>query len=121
MCSSNPKVQNKFFVENPKVQDSFTAECPEFRPTIEEFKNFSKYIESVEEKALPFGIMKIIPPAGNKIGDFRSIIFDTTNIPITGWKPREAPYDEADVSHYCLNWNLWTLSLSVFHGLDIFA
>jgi hypothetical protein len=65
MCSSNPKVLNEF-QENPKVQDCFIAECPVFRPSIEEFKNFSKYIESVEEKALPFGIMKIIPPAGIK-------------------------------------------------------
>ena len=67
VSSSNPKVQNKFIAEHPMtVQNNFIAECPEFRPSIEEFKNFSKYIESVEEKALPFGIMKIIPPAGNQ-------------------------------------------------------
>jgi hypothetical protein len=67
MSSGNPKVQNKVLEENLRVHDSFIAECPEFRPSIEEFQNFSKYIESVEEKALPFGIMKIIPPAGNRL------------------------------------------------------
>jgi hypothetical protein len=58
-------MQNKLTTENPNLHANFILECPEFRPSLEEFKNFSKYIESVEEKALPFGIMKIIPPAGN--------------------------------------------------------
>ena len=42
----------------------FVRECPVFRPTPEEFKNFSKYIESIEDQAQQFGIMKIIPPTG---------------------------------------------------------
>ena len=46
------------------VQNRLVRDCPEFRPTSEEFKNFAKYIESIEQKALPFGIMKIIPPDG---------------------------------------------------------
>ena len=33
---------------------------------MDEFQNFSKYIESIEDQALPYGIMKIIPPPGEQ-------------------------------------------------------
>jgi len=35
---------------------------PVFRPTWEEFKNFSEYVESIEEKCKKFGLCKIVPP-----------------------------------------------------------
>mmetsp|Transcript_35918 Transcript_35918/g.57711 ORF Transcript_35918/g.57711 Transcript_35918/m.57711 type:complete len:591 (-) Transcript_35918:206-1978(-) len=35
---------------------------PVFRPTWEEFKNFSKYVESIEDEGKKFGLVKIIPP-----------------------------------------------------------
>lgn len=38
-------------------------EAPVFRPTMEEFRDFNKFIQSVWDKAVPYGIMKIIPPA----------------------------------------------------------
>jgi hypothetical protein len=86
-------------------------ECPEFRPSVEEFSNFSKYIESIEPKALPFGIMKIIPPEGkfSRISfsiavDRRCRWFEIRKMFRTGWKPRTTSYDEADVRLDCENW-----------------
>lgn len=51
---------------------------PVFRPTMEEFKDFAKYIEYIESKgAHKIGLAKIIPPAE--------------------WVPRKAGYD--DIGH----------------------
>jgi hypothetical protein len=37
-------------------------ECPVFRPTLEEFANFSKFIERIEPRCRDIGCCKIIPP-----------------------------------------------------------
>lgn len=36
--------------------------CPVFRPTMEEFSNFSSYMDTIETKASRVGLCKIIPP-----------------------------------------------------------
>lgn len=37
-------------------------EAPTFRPTLEEWKDPFKYIESIREEGSKYGIIKIIPP-----------------------------------------------------------
>ena len=42
-----------------------TTTCPVFYPTLEEFsQGLEKYIESVESRVKPYGICKVVPPAG---------------------------------------------------------
>lgn len=38
--------------------------APIFRPTMEEFRDFSSYIDKIFPQVVPFGICKIIPPPG---------------------------------------------------------
>jgi hypothetical protein len=38
--------------------------APTFFPTKEEFANFSAYIRKIEPKVIPYGICKVVPPAG---------------------------------------------------------
>lgn len=38
--------------------------APVFRPTVQEFKDPIAYLASIRDKAEPFGICKIVPPAG---------------------------------------------------------
>jgi jumonji domain-containing protein 2 len=38
--------------------------APVYTPTWEEFSDFTKFIESIEEEAAPFGVCKVIPPPG---------------------------------------------------------
>ena len=43
--------------------------CPVFRPSMEELKNFSKYVENVTSQVRGLaGIVKIIPPKGFYVG-----------------------------------------------------
>ena len=58
--------------------DSSGGGVPVFRPTMEEFKDFAKYIEHIESKgAHKIGLAKIVPPAE--------------------WVPRKAGYH--DIGH----------------------
>lgn len=45
------------------VDPAVTA-APVFRPTVGEFKDPIAYLSSIRDKAEPFGICKIVPPAG---------------------------------------------------------
>ncbi len=38
--------------------------CPVFRPTLEEFRNFSAYIDKIDSKIGDAGLCKVIPPEG---------------------------------------------------------
>ena len=51
-------------------------DAPLFTPTAEEFKNFAKYVESIEDLVVDYGICRIRPP--------------------TGWKARKSSYDKAE-------------------------
>lgn len=51
---------------------------PVFRPTLEEFGDFSGYVSKIWLTGLPVGLVKIIPPSG--------------------WKPSENPYDTSHIS-----------------------
>lgn len=62
---------------NYDIQACHQVSVPIFRPTIEEFQNFSKYIESLETAgAHKVGLAKIIPP--------------------TEWKARRTGYDDLE-------------------------
>lgn len=56
-------------------------ECPTFYPSLEEFKDFEKCIEQIEEQSRGFGMAKVVPPKG--------------------WKARKKGYENitANVSH----------------------
>jgi len=42
-----------------------TTTCPIYRPTTEEFSNFTKYVHEIEKKSdNGVGIIKVIPPPG---------------------------------------------------------
>ena len=55
--------------------------CPVFRPTLDEFKNFSKYIRRIEKNNENIGICKIIPPLGwfNRSYDISSLNVNINN------------------------------------------
>ena len=38
------------------------TEAPIFRPSMEEFSDFTKFVESIHEEGIKHGIVKIIPP-----------------------------------------------------------
>lgn len=42
-------------------------DCPIYHPSIEEFKDPLKYIQSIHSKAQSYGIIKIVPPEGWKM------------------------------------------------------
>ena len=50
-------MQNKQSIDYPKMNDA-----PVFTPTMEEFKDFSAYLQSIEPLCKDVGICKIIPP-----------------------------------------------------------
>lgn len=51
-CEEEPKAERLFGLE----------EAPTYRPTLEEWKDPFKYIESIREEGSKYGIVKIIPP-----------------------------------------------------------
>ena len=55
-------------------------EAPVFYPTPEQFEDPLRYIASIREEAEPFGICKIVPPAGFKVPfvlDTKAFTFST--------------------------------------------
>jgi hypothetical protein len=60
---------------------SVARPIPVFRPTTEEFSDFSKYVTSIEPIAEQYGICKIIPPEG--------------------WRPRTSSYDDLNIEIPC--------------------
>mmetsp|Transcript_28994 Transcript_28994/g.40393 ORF Transcript_28994/g.40393 Transcript_28994/m.40393 type:complete len:599 (+) Transcript_28994:11-1807(+) len=42
--------------------EGYVSDIPVFKPTWDEFKNFEKFIASIEDKGKDFGIVKVIPP-----------------------------------------------------------
>lgn len=60
---------------------SVARPIPVFRPTTEEFSDFSKYVTSIEPIAEQYGICKIIPPEG--------------------WRPRISSYDDLNIEIPC--------------------
>ncbi|MGH0165165.1 UNVERIFIED_CONTAM: hypothetical protein FKN15_048875 [Acipenser sinensis] len=66
-----------------------------FRPTMEEFKDFNKYLVYMESQgAHRAGLAKVIPPKGWKPRRSYDDIDDLV-IPPKGWKPRRS-YDDID-------------------------
>jgi hypothetical protein len=60
---------------------SVARPIPVFRPTAEEFSDFSKYVTSIEPIAEQYGICKIVPPEG--------------------WRPRVSSYDDLNIEIPC--------------------
>lgn len=54
--------------------------CPIFRPTLEEFRNFKKYIRKIELESTA-GICKVIPPAGWWTYDYDALDLDKLVVP----------------------------------------
>ena len=58
--------------------NSPSVDCPVFRPTLEEFGDFSAYVASITDIARPYGICKVVAP--------------------DGWSPRSTGYDDSGIS-----------------------
>lgn len=69
-----------------------------FRPTMDEFKNFNKYIQYIEsQNAQQFGIAKVNILFIYVLYNFYIIIYYFQIIPPSGWIPRQRNYMEKDI------------------------